>query len=145
MAAIHRRKPQQLSRGSSSSDTSWGGGGRCTHVVHARNRMTMDFRTPKMPGQSTPSCHRSDGHCLQQRAKRREVFIELQENRGHPATYEPLVRRTSILAYGWQRRKKFSCFLVWPPSCRLRSQVRPASFIWLNRSFGGFLGGTRFI
>ena len=39
-------------------------GGGDTHVMHARGGMTIDPRTPEMPGRSTSSFHRLGRHCL---------------------------------------------------------------------------------
>ena len=43
-----------------------GGWGRCTHVKHGRSRMTIDPRTPPMPGRSTSGFRRPGRRCLHQ-------------------------------------------------------------------------------
>ena len=37
-------------------------GGGCTHAMHGRSRMTIDPRTPTMPGRNTSGFHRPGRH-----------------------------------------------------------------------------------
>ena len=47
-----------------------------TQFVHGRSRMTIDPRTPTMPGRSTSGFHQPGGYCLHQ-ARLRDAIIPL--------------------------------------------------------------------
>ena len=46
--------------------TQAGGGGEFTHVMHGRNRVTVDPRIPTMPGWNTSGFRRPGTHCSHQ-------------------------------------------------------------------------------
>ena len=51
----------------------------CTHVMHGRSRMTIDPRTPTMPGRSTSGFSPTKQTLPAPTAKRREVLGESHE------------------------------------------------------------------
>ena len=71
------------------------GGGRCTHVMHGRSRVTINPGIPTLPGRIRSGCHRPGRHWLAPSAKRREVLDESHEGRA-ASCYDPLVRWTFL-------------------------------------------------
>ena len=51
-----------------------GEGGVCAHFMHGRSRMTIDARTPTMPGRRMSGFHRPGKTWRAPSAKRRGVF-----------------------------------------------------------------------
>ena len=61
-----------------------GRGGECTHVIHGRNRMTIDHRIPTMPRRSTSGSHRPGRHCLHQARSAVRCWASRRKGEPHP-------------------------------------------------------------
>ena len=57
-----------------------GEGRGCTHVMHGRSRMTIDYRIPTTPGQNMSGFHQPGRHCFHQ-ARSMKAVLHPTKNR----------------------------------------------------------------
>ena len=86
-------------------------GGGCTHVMHGCSRMTIDPRSPTMPGRSTSSFHPPGRHCLHQARSAVRCWASHVKGELRPTKN----RFGGGLSCIWMTASnEMNCFLVWP-------------------------------
>ena len=69
--------------------------------MHGRSRMTIDPRTPTMPGRSMSGFHRPGRHCMHRAQSAVGRWASRMKGELHPTKKR---FEADFLAYGWQRR-----------------------------------------
>ena len=68
--------------------------------MHGRSRVTIDPRTPTMPGRSTPGFHQPGRHCLHQARSAVRCSASRMKGELHPSKKRSKDRLVYFLAHG---------------------------------------------